>query len=377
MRYRIIAITLVLFLVLKGGIALISQSVLPPSYGGSFGGAGHLCELQLKNKPGDLIDGVLFPRSSDRLENLEDEAITMRSSDGAETLTLNQAWNVPAGFQFVANFSDILIYADSQEFDQGAINEDTCTIFARVNRTPVFDPTIKMAASSQSTYWGLLAFLGGGVATALRCSVGIPACAALWSLSFTLGGSSGAAGLIARDPADTNYTQIAQPTFGSYTKIKPDSMISSRVASDFNAILATQVQIVGYSKAVYTASNRATGAADANNKTWVDKQTQAARGFLGKLSSLYLQQSDNFKRLKKDWSLNVLLSPGRDYNEEFRGDLVSNPNAPTVVAITNGLKKMGLGSDEIEDVLVIMSGSHTDTRPGLLPSPTSVPPPAM
>jgi hypothetical protein len=154
-------------------------------------------------------------------------------------------------------------------------------------------------------------------------------------------------------------------------------MISSRVASDFNAILATQVQIVGYSKAVYTASNRATGAADANNKTWVDKQTQAARGFLGKLSSLYLQQSDNFKRLKKDWSLNVLLSPGRDYNEEFRGDLVSNPNAPTVVAITNGLKKMGLGSDEIEDVLVIMSGSHTDTRPGLLPSPTSVPPPAM
>src|SRR3954453_20199835 len=90
------------------------------------------------------------------------------------------------------------------------------------------------------------------------------------------------------DPADPNYTVIAQPvvhtlpqqpftTAQGYTQAEADAL---------NALLPNFQQQRALMEAMYIAENRATGARDAGAIAWQTRQVQALQGYAGRLGPL-------------------------------------------------------------------------------------------
>jgi len=97
---------------------------------------------------------------------------------------------------------------------------------------------------------------------------------------------------LARDPADPNFTVIAQPIVHSLSiqPITPAPGVTQQEADALNPLLTNMEQVIAVSEALQTSNDRAQGAFAAGNAFWVTKQNQTAQQYALQLAKLLNEQ---------------------------------------------------------------------------------------
>ncbi len=225
--------------------------------------------------------------SFDPNEGGEGELTTQYSESGG-----NQAQgSIPGAIVSGFNFAPGATYANLSVSIPGADGDETGTVIVDVSGPP--PPNWASAKPKLDTASNMLA----GVSTLLgklsEVAGNAKAKAAL-SLTAQAGGVT-ATGLqiLASDPADSNFTQIAPATIPSLTPFVAAGSFTQQQADALNALISNQAHIYAYAKAGYTAANRATGAYEANQPAWENKQNAAVSNFIALLAPyLAAEQSD-------------------------------------------------------------------------------------
>ncbi len=93
---------------------------------------------------------------------------------------------------------------------------------------------------------------------------------------------------LARDPADPNFREIAQPINHALAiqPIAPTQGLTPQAAAALNAFLGNQGQIGALAEAILTAINRAQGAYEAGDTAWEFRQMDAAHQYAAQLATL-------------------------------------------------------------------------------------------
>ncbi|BEP13657.1 hypothetical protein acdb102_19680 [Acidothermaceae bacterium B102] len=132
---------------------------------------------------------------------------------------------------------------------------------------------------------GVLA-IAGAIVAAIAC----PPCAAIalviGATSGALAIEAGAYGIIASDPPDPNYTQLATPVplpVPTFTA-NAASQLTDAEALTANELLANVSDSTGLARALLTSMERAWGAYNAQDATWQNRQLVAAKGFATRLA---------------------------------------------------------------------------------------------
>jgi hypothetical protein len=95
---------------------------------------------------------------------------------------------------------------------------------------------------------------------------------------------------IANDPSDSNYTEIATPVTPVITPVPPTDVPQS-IVDAYNVLMNNQLQSIGVMRAIITSTNRATGAYNANDDTWMAKQAAAGAKYRAQLGNLMQQKT--------------------------------------------------------------------------------------
>jgi hypothetical protein len=91
---------------------------------------------------------------------------------------------------------------------------------------------------------------------------------------------------LAEDPPDPNYTAIANARPVPMPSLTTRDGLTRQEAKAWNALLANEAAMAGILEAMFTTVNRADGAEQAGDATWVDRQTQALAAFQVELSAM-------------------------------------------------------------------------------------------
>lgn len=130
-----------------------------------------------------------------------------------------------------------------------------------------------------------------GVFSSLVCFAAVPPgvnfpCLTLLRFSTIALATSDGFKLLALDPPDPNYTIIYQPLFPSLPDLPVRPGLTQAEVNAFNALFKNQLQAIGFANAAYISYNRASGAINANNAAWEQKQLRTAKQYTQKLASL-------------------------------------------------------------------------------------------
>jgi hypothetical protein len=231
------------------------------------------------------VQSTIF--SSDPNEGGEGELTTQFSESGGNQAQGSIPGTIVSGFNFAPGASN----ANLSVSVPGGDGDETGTVIVDVSAPP---PTGWASAKPKlDTASNVLA----GVSTLLgklsEVAGNAKAKAAL-SLTSQAGGVT-ATGLqiLASDPADSNFTQIAPATIPTLTPFVAAGSFTQQQADALNALISNQAHIYAYAKAGYSAANRATGAYEANQPAWVSKQNAAVSQFIALLAPyLAAEQSD-------------------------------------------------------------------------------------
>lgn len=118
-------------------------------------------------------------------------------------------------------------------------------------------------------------------------------------------------GLLALDPPDPNFTEIAAPVTPATSQqpILPGDDFTQAQADAFNALLNNLQQGIGLGRAILTSFNRASGAQLANDSYWMAQQLQAARTYAGQYADVLDARPQAFEDMKQSF--------GTDPDEQF------------------------------------------------------------
>jgi hypothetical protein len=149
---------------------------------------------------------------------------------------------------------------------------------------PYFSETTKEAYEQAAMKWGLIANFFRTLLTNPVCDLN-PECAETAEAAVL---SADAAELVctivALDPADPNFTVVAQPVFAPIPTLPKG--IDEYVVETFNLLVRNENMQLGYFVAMKTALNRSQGAAEASNATWQETQLLAAKKYAYDLAGL-------------------------------------------------------------------------------------------
>ncbi len=132
------------------------------------------------------------------------------------------------------------------------------------------------------------------------------------------------AGLLALDPSDPNFTQIATPVTPSIPPAGPADGIPAAVIAAANALIQNDAQTVGVEQALLTTLNREQGALDAGNTFWATQQGNAAVRYLGQLAQLFPQMASLITQFQAALTAaNLTLSVTPDQVLNFESELAA------------------------------------------------------
>lgn len=138
--------------------------------------------------------------------------------------------------------------------------------------TPLTQDPTKAAAGHMAFWSGLLGTTVGLVSCGPTFGAGCAFAAAM------AGGSIGA-GIVGEEPPDPNFAEIYKPVIPNAPQVQAGGGVTQAEANSDNVLLRDSATLLAYSRAFYTSSNRATGAAQAGNSYWEKRQQQAAKSY--------------------------------------------------------------------------------------------------
>jgi hypothetical protein len=178
------------------------------------------------------------------------------------------------------------------------------------------------------------------------------------------------------DPADTNFTVIAQPSPPSLSLPDPDaSWTAAQVAAynDLKAVLLTEAQIIGLSEAEITCVNRAEGAYEAGSNYWQQQQLAALQRY-NDLEAFDLQLLlVKAAELKSEYSSSSFpdVSVTVDQATQFELGIAQNGLPPDLVA---DLTALGFSPADLAAVRQAWSSFDPNTTSGDMLQDFIVPP---
>lgn len=154
----------------------------------------------------------------------------------------------------------------------------------------------------------------------------------------------------ASDPADPNFREIPQPVPPPLDPVQADAWLSQADTDKINALLADLGEMIGLSRATLTALDRATGAQQAGELEWEQRQLRAAFGF-------DLHYADLVDRLPDRLSVlgDILARTGISTTVTaadivlYQRTVISATFAPT---FTQELTALGLTQDDIDETRI-------------------------
>ncbi|MBO3460410.1 hypothetical protein G7B40_020065 [Aetokthonos hydrillicola Thurmond2011] len=155
--------------------------------------------------------------------------------------------------------------------------------------------------------------------------------------------------LLASDPPDPNYTVIQQPLFPSLPDLQVQPGLTKAAVDASNAVIKNQLQAIGFANAAYISYNRVSGAIDAGNATWRQKQLEVANQYMQEIANLLDAEPGLLTNL-----VNVLQSNGfrtitvsLDDVRNFQSSVASN-GLPSDLIET--LQQLGADRETIESI---------------------------
>jgi len=249
---------------------------------------------------GDTISLTAVLTTSDPNENGEGEPLIIQSSGGFSR-TLN-TYSQQQAISFQATQDGETLSA----FIQGYDADESATVCASVNGVASqFSQAQKDAFAQSSTDLAVqatrLATLSTLTDVAGNVVSLVPSPGAITALvDDTLGIVSAGLGFyasylgrraveynnLAQDPPDYQFTTVAQPTTTVLTLTADSPGAAQPVLDAFNALFLNQAQFLAVADALNTALNRASGAAEAGDRTSQALQIRAVRQFSIQLAAL-------------------------------------------------------------------------------------------
>jgi hypothetical protein len=219
--------------------------------------------------------------SPDPNENGEGEPLVIRSSGGELTASVPD-YEVPHTLTFTAAQNGVSVNGTIANFD----SDESCELTISANR---FSDAVKQALAYAAGGFGLASgglWVGAEICTG--SAVGAPICGL--PLGLAAAGTSTIAGglalLLAADPPDTNYKQVATPTFAAIAAVSVNQNLTQAEADAANTLFENESLIVGYIRAMLTTINRLSTAESANDQASVLRQKQALAGFQFRMGNL-------------------------------------------------------------------------------------------
>ncbi len=106
---------------------------------------------------------------------------------------------------------------------------------------------------------------------------------------------------LAVDPPDPNFTVIAVPAAPAMPLPAADPNVSATLTNAANAVFQNGGQTISLIQAIITSVNRASGALQANNAIWQQRQNQMAESYLAQLAVLISRRSRLQAALQNVW----------------------------------------------------------------------------
>jgi len=214
------------------------------------------------------------------------------------------------------------------------------------------------------SYYSNLSSVCTGAAAALP--VLEPLCGGLSALASGLSVQGVNYSIKASDPADTNYTVIAQPIAPSLSFPSPDSSwtpAQTEAYGALHAVFLTTEQIIGLSNAEVTSVNRATGAYQAGNTYWLQQQLAAQKRYSDEEAfdlQLFLTQ---MSQLKSVYSASGFPDFSVSPNQEVQFELgVSANGLPS--DLQQQLTALGVDSEGMELLKKALASFNPNTISG-------------
>lgn len=172
--------------------------------------------------------------------------------------------------------------------------------------------------------------------------------------------------LLALDPPDPNYTVIHQPVFPSLPDLQVQPGLTQAAVDASNAFMKNQLQAIGFADAAYISYNRASGAINASDATWKQKQLEAANQYMQELANLLDAEPELLTNL-----VNVLQKDGFPTITASLDDVINFQSSVE----TNGLpsdiiqtlQQLGADSNTIEEIRLFTIAQYPNTAQGNYP----------
>jgi hypothetical protein len=312
--------------------------------------AAQNCSASVANKPGDTIQVTATLFSTDPNENGEGEPLSV-SSSGGDFTTVISFYNSPQSFSYKATQSNDTLTG----VNIGADGDESCTLSAMVTNSPKYTPAQKAQFTNLSNQANELAadlaivtalcapiaLVPGATPVSIMCVTGFGVDSGLaWKLSAKYA-------MLAADPPDPNYMQIAVPVIPPVPTVKAGPGLPAPVAAAQNELVSDMAELDGIQGALITSINRASGAQLANNAYWYKLQSQAVSTYSDSLSGYLARAAAAANALQR-----ALVAAGATYSitvseaVDFEAYVASN-GLPTEVI--DALKSLGASQTDIEN----------------------------
>jgi hypothetical protein len=173
----------------------------------------------------------------------------------------------------------------------------------------------------------------------------------------------------AKDPSDSNYTAIAQPTPPSLALPSPDPSWTAGQLAFYNAwisVALTKEQLIGLAEATIACVNRAEGAREAGNINWEDQQVLALNHYVdletAQLQQLLSEQAQLKSARPESGFPDFLIT--QNQAQQFSLGILAN-GLPSDVQTQ--LTSLGVGPDGIAALTKALGGLDPSTISGNIP----------
>jgi hypothetical protein len=194
-------------------------------------------------------------------------------------------------------------------------------------------------------------------------------CGALIGLNSTLIALGSATYIISSDPVDHDYEREDLVTFGKLPV--PDGVNPRRLRRAFRDVFNNAIQIVAYTEAAYTASNRYEGALEREHVYWIDYHFAMADEYLRQAGYyLNLQEGALATLIGELNRAGIIIdaAPGGDFGAlwQFAWWLRNWPNYPSVGGgidpnpVRNALRELGFSAEEVDNMTALVATARVD-----------------
>lgn len=182
------------------------------------------------------------------------------------------------------------------------------------------------------------------------------------SLAFELGGL--VLNNLAGDPPDPNFTVLPIPNIQQPSLVSSGPGISQPQANAVNALNLNLATALAYAQAQYTSLNRASGAYNAGNSTWLNLQLQASRKYSSQFALTIQATPGLLTNSAQVLPQNLFTLTPSDI--EARESILLQNGLPTTVV--QALAAQGLDNKSIQNLSVILAAQDPAQASGTFPA---------